>query len=95
MSANNNVYRRKKQWKDRDYYREGYGQGYGRPNFSSSQDTSKNYGNYGNASMSNSEIERTVIGAPYATYTPYSKVNQINQGNYVDKARDAFNETRS
>jgi len=85
MSANNNVYRRRRQWQDRDYYREGYG----RPNYSSSRYNSRNN------SMSNSEIGRTVIGAPYATYTPYSKVNQANQGNYVDKARDVFNETQT
>lgn len=38
MSANNNVYRRRQRWRDRDYYREGYG----RPNYSLSHKPSKN-----------------------------------------------------
>ena len=41
-------------------------------------------------SMSNSEIARDVIGAPFATYTPYSTVNQEN---YVDLSREKFNQS--
>ena len=36
------------------------------------------------------EIARDIIGAPFATYIPYSKVTQEN---YVDKAREIFNQT--
>ena len=75
MSDSNNVYRRRKRWADRDYYREGYGQ----PNFSTTQPLS----------MSNDEISRTVIGAPYSMYTPYAEAGK----NISDNARDTFNVT--
>ena len=38
MSASNNVYRRRQRWRDRDYYREGYG----RPNYSLTHAPSNN-----------------------------------------------------
>jgi len=39
--------------------------------------------------MSNDEIERTVIGAPYSTYTQYADAGK----NIADSSRDTFNIT--
>ena len=69
VSSGNNVYRRRNQWKDRDYYREGYDQ--------SNMSTLTNRKN-GNELDSNFTQNNT-IGMPYATYIPYDKYNNNNR----------------
>jgi hypothetical protein len=80
MFAGNNVYRRRNQWQDRDYYKEGYDQS----NMSTLTNRAISNG------LNNNVTKNNTVGVPFAPYTTYSPAN-VNS-NYSDNARDLYNE---
>jgi hypothetical protein len=80
MSSGNNVFRRKNQWKDRDYYKEGYEQS----NMSTLtnrelRNSSNNNGVNSNSTKNNTK--NNTNNTPYTQYTPYQRVYVKNTDN--------------
>ena len=79
MSSGNNVFRRRNQWQDRDYYKEGYEQS----NMSTltNRELRNGVNNNGVNGVNNNSKKNNTKSTPYTPYIPYQRVYVKNSDN--------------